>query len=109
MNVAQQYDLTGARIECATLYSPFLRMLHVPKRESRARSLPIAPKLDWVEVITKALQSGPCSVQELWGRCKTDKGNKQTFHTILSRMYKDGLVARYGDKQPYAYGAKPKQ
>ena len=46
MNVAQQYDLTGARIECATLYSPFLRMLHVPKRESRARSLPIAPKLD---------------------------------------------------------------
>jgi hypothetical protein len=109
MNVADTFDSDGQRVAPHALYSPFLRLLHVPKIPKRARSLPIAPKLNWVEIIGQALQSGPCSVQELWNRVKSEKRNKGTFHTILSRMGKEGLIVKYGDQQPFCYGAKPKK
>lgn len=104
MNVAQSYDAEGQRIECATLYSPFIRFLHVPKRRAKARSEPVEPKKKWPEVIIDGLKKGPCSAVDLWTRCKGDKDNKASFHRYLSEMARDGRIQRYGDQQPYCYG-----
>lgn len=106
MNVAQSFNTEGQRIECATLYSPFIRFLHVPKRRAKVRSEPVEPKKKWPEVITDALKAGPCSATDLWARCKAHKQSKSSFHAYLSEMAKDGRIARYGDQQPYCYGAK---
>lgn len=110
MNTAQTFNENGARIECETLYSPFIRLLGIGKLSApaKARSIPVEPKKKWPEVILAALKSGPCSAGELFTRCRTERANKATFHTYLSEMALDGRIERYGHKQPYAYGPKLK-
>lgn len=108
MNTAQSYNAEGQRIEVETLYSPFLRLLHVPKRSERKAdfAVPEPKKKKWPEVILAALEQGPCNASDLWERCKHKKGTKASFSTYLSEMAVDGRVERIGKKQPYFYGLK---
>lgn len=114
MNVAQTYDESGARVDCAVLYSPFLRMLQKPIKWTAPKDNDKPPERTYrsekllKHIVLDALDGGPCSFGELFKRCNIAVSRKGTLADTLKTLAKNGLIERYGHGKPYAYGKKPK-